>query len=94
MINMNPTEQLRKIANQRESTPKKFLNTIADDIDKIRTEMYYNLKEIMRLERKQREFYELKISKVNIPEEYIFSSTDVLAMGLLIKDLAINIEKL
>lgn len=91
---MNPTEQLRKIANQRESTPKKFLNTIADDIDKIRTELHYNLKEIMRLERKQREFYELKIAKVNIPEDYIFTSTDFLAKELLIKDLAINIEKL
>lgn len=91
---MNPTEHLRKIATQRESTPKKYLNTIADNIDKIRTELHYNLKEVMRLDKKQREFYELKLANQNVPEECVFSSVDFLAKQTLIKEIAILIEKL
>jgi len=91
---MNLTEQLRKIATQREATPKKFLHTIADDIDKIRTELHYNLKEVMRLDKKQREYYELKLANLNVPEEYVFSSLDFLAKQTMIKEIAILIEKI
>jgi len=91
---MNPTEHLRKIAKHRQPVPKKFLETIADEIDKTRTGLHYNLKEVMRLDKKQREYYELKLAKANIPEDYIFSSVDFLAKELLIKEIAILIEKL